>query len=49
MIFGSINNSVISFNNSILNNTGVNCFSLINHREYLYFRVYRCRVYIYIL
>ena len=49
MVFSNINNSIISPNNLILNNTGINYFSLTNYREYLYFRVYRYRVYIYIL
>ena len=49
IIFGSINNNIINSNNLILNNIGVGCFNLVSHREYLYFRVYRCRVYIYIL
>ena len=49
MVFGSIDGSAISPNNSILNNTGVGCFSLISHKEYLYFKVYRYRAYIYIL
>ena len=49
MIFSSVNSSIINFNNLILNNTGVNCFSLVSYREYLYFRIYKCRVYIYIL
>ena len=49
MVFGSVNNNIISFNNLILNNIGVNYFNLISHREYLYFKIYECRVYIYIL
>ena len=48
IIFSNINNNIINFNNSILNNTSVGCFSLISYREYLYFRIYKCRVYIYI-
>ena len=49
IIFDNINSNIINSNNLILNNIGVSCFSLVSHREYLYFRVYRCRVYIYIL
>ena len=49
IIFGSINNNIINSNDSILNNTSINCFSLVSHREYLYLKIYRYRVYIYIL
>ena len=49
MVFSNIDSSVISFNNLILNNIGVDCFNLVSYREYLYFRMYGCRVYIYIL
>ena len=49
IILDSINSSVINPNNLILNDAGINYFSLVSYREYLYFRVYRCRVYIYIL
>ena len=49
IIVSNIDSSVINFNNSILNNTNINYFNLINYREYLYFKVYKCRVYIYIL
>ena len=49
MILDNVNNNIISFNNLILNNTNINYFSLVNYREYLYFRVYKCRIYIYIL
>ena len=48
IIFNSVNNNIISPNNSILNDTDIGCFSLISHKKYLYLRVYRCRVYIYI-
>ena len=48
IIFSNINNNTINSNNLILNNTGIDYFSLVSHREYLYFRVYRYRVYIYI-
>ena len=48
MIFGNVDSSVISSNDSILNNAGVGCFSLVSYREYLYLRIYGCRVYIYI-
>ena len=49
MVFGSVNSSIINLNNLILNNISVGYFNLANYREYLYFRIYRCRVYIYIL
>ena len=49
IIFNSVNSSAINPNNLILNNAGVNCFNLVSHREYLYFRIYRYRVYVYIL
>ena len=49
MVFNSINSSAINFNDLILNDADINCFSLISYKEYLYFRVYGCRVYIYIL
>ena len=48
IIFNNINSSAISPNNSILNNININYFSLINHRKYLHFRIYKYRVYIYI-
>ena len=48
MVLGSVNNNIINPNNSILNNTGVGCFSLSSHKKYLYLKVYGCRVYIYI-
>ena len=47
-MLGSIDGNTVSSNNSILNNADVGYFSLINHKEYLYFRVYGCRAYIYI-
>ena len=49
IIFGSINSNVINPNNLILNDASINYFNLVSYREYLYFRVYGCRVYIYIL
>ena len=49
MVLSSVNSNIINFNNLILNNIGVNCFNLINYKEYLYFKMYKCRVYIYIL
>ena len=48
IIFGNINSNIINPNNSILNNAGINCFNLISYKEYLYFKIYRYRVYIYI-
>ena len=47
-ILNNINNNTINPNNSILNNTGVGYFNLVNYREYLHLKVYGCRVYIYI-
>ena len=49
MVLGNIDGNKISPNDLVLNNADINCFSLINYKEYLYFRVYRCRVYTYIL
>ena len=49
IIFSSINNNIINPNNLILNNTNINCFNLTSYREYLYLKIYKCRVYIYIL
>ena len=49
MVFNNINNNIINFNNLILNNIGVGCFSLASYRKYLYLKIYKCRVYIYIL
>ena len=48
MVLGNINSNIISLNDSILNDTGVDCFSLTSYREYLYLRMYGYRVYIYI-
>ena len=48
IIFGNVDNNTINLNNSILNNINIGYFSLISHREYLYFRIYGYRVYIYI-
>ena len=49
MVFDSIDSSAINPNNLILNNIDIDCFNLISYREYLYFRIYRYRVYVYIL
>ena len=49
IIFDNINSNTINPNNLILNDTGVDCFNLINYKKYLYFKIYGCRVYVYIL
>ena len=49
IIFDSINNNIINPNNLILNNININYFSLASHRKYLYLKIYKYRVYIYIL
>ena len=48
IIFNNINSNIINPNNSILNNININYFSLASHKEYLYFKIYKYRIYIYI-